>query len=207
LASLSHVTRGHNIKAGFEISDVSISELFGFAVTNPDAADEAGISNPAMDFTPDNPFLFTGHTSRWLQDVYVQDDFSPFKNLTLGLGVRYDHSDLLVSDDQVSPRIGVVYYIPKTRTAVRASFNRLYMPPQTENLLIASSEQARELSPFADSVGGADIRPEKLSSWEIGFAQELPQSMRLNIAYWWRHFKNIDDPNVLLGTTIIFPNS
>ena len=27
------------------------------------------------------------------------------------------------------------------------------------------------------------------------------------MAYWWRQFTNIDDPNVLLGTTIIFPNS
>ena len=51
----------------------------------------------------------------------------------------------------------------------------LYMPPQAESLLIASSEQARELSPFADSGGGADIRPEKLSSWEVGFAQEFPK--------------------------------
>ena len=207
LASLSYLTHGHTIKAGFEVSNVSISELFGFAVTDPDAAGEAGISDPAMDFTPDNPFLFVGHASRWIQGVYAQDDFSPFKNLTLGLGVRFDHSNLLLSDQQISPRVGAVYYIPKTRTAVRASFNRLYMPPQTENLLIASSEQARKLSPFADSGGGADIRPEKLSSWEVGFAQELPQSLRLNVAYWWRRFKNIDDPNVLLGTTIIFPNS
>jgi outer membrane receptor protein involved in Fe transport len=129
------------------------------------------------------------------------------RNLTVSTGLRFDHSDLLVSDHQVSPRIGAVYYIPKTKTAIRGSFNRLYMPPQVENLLIASSAQARELSPFADSGGGADIRPEKLSSWEIGFSQELPKSIRLNTAYWWRRFRNIDDPNVLLGTTIVFPNS
>ncbi|HEX4486888.1 MAG TPA: TonB-dependent receptor [Terriglobales bacterium] len=207
VASLSHVTHGHIIKAGFEVSNIAISELFRFAVTDPEAAEEAEISDPAMDFTPDNPFLFVGHVSRWAQGVYGQDDFSPFKNLTLSLGVRFDHSDLLISDHQVSPRIGAVYYIPRTRTAIRGSFNRLFMPPQAESLLIASSEQARELSPFADSGGGADIRPEKLSSWEVGFAQELPQSMKLNVAYWWRRFKNIDDPNVLLGTTIIFPNS
>jgi len=207
IGSLSHLTHGHVIKAGFEVANVSISELFGFAITDPDAAEEAGISEPAMAFTPDNPFLFVGHVSRGTQGVYVQDDFSPLKNLTLSLGVRFDHSDLLVSDHQTSPRIGAVYYIPKTRTALRASFNRLYMPPQTENLLIASSEQARELSPFADSGGGADIHPEKLSSGEVGFAQELPHSLRLNVAYWWRRFRNIDDPNVLLGTTIIFPNS
>ncbi len=207
LASLTHLTHGHIIKAGFEVSSVAISESFGFAVTDPEAAEEAGISEPAMAFTPANPFLFVGHASRWIQGVYAQDDFSPFKNLTLSLGVRFDHSDLLVSDHQVSPRLGAVYYLPRTRTAIRASFNRLYMPPQAENLLIASSEQARELSPFAASGGGADIRPETLSSWEIGFAQELPQSMKLNVAYWWRRFRNIDDPNVLLGTTIIFPNS
>jgi len=207
LASLTHATHGHTIKAGTEISRVSIAEFFGFAITDPEAAEEAGISEAAMAFTPDNPFAFSHHVGRWTQAVYAQDDFSLFRNLTISAGLRYDHSDLLVSDQQVSPRIGAIYYLPKTRTGLRASFNRLYMPPQIENLLIASSQQARDLSPFAASGGGADIFPEKLSSWEVGFSQELPLSSRLNVAYWWRRFRNIDDPNVLLGTTIIFPNS
>src|SRR4029077_3575638 len=111
---------------------VSISELFGFAVTDADAADEAGISEPAQDFTPDNPFLFTDHVSRGTQGVYTQDDFSLIRNRNVSVGVRYDHSDLLVPDHQVSPRIGAVYYLPKTKTAIRASFNKLYMPPQAE---------------------------------------------------------------------------
>jgi hypothetical protein len=207
LASLTHATHGHSIKAGTEISRVSVGEFFGFAITDPEAAGEAGISDAAMAFTPANPFDFTGHVGRWTQAAYAQDDFSPFSNLTISAGLRYDRSNLLVSDQQWSPRIGAIYYLPKTRTGFRASFNRLYMPPQIENLLIASSQQARALSPFADSGGGADIFPEKLSSWEVGFSQELPLSTRLNVAYWWRRFRNIDDPNVLLGTTIIFPNS
>ena len=207
VASLTHITHGHTIKAGVEISRVSISEFFGFAVTDPDAAEEAEISDAAINFTPDNPFLFSAHVSRGTQGIYAQDDFSPLRNLTISAGLRYDHSNLLVSDQQVSPRIGAIYYLPKTRSALRTSFNRLYMPPQIENLLIASSEQARQLSPFAESGGGADIRPETLSTWEVGFSQELPKSLRMNVAYWWRRFRNIDDPNVLLGTTIIFPNS
>jgi len=207
VASLTHLTHGQIIKAGVEISRVSMAEVFGFAVTHPAAAEEAGISDAAMAFTPDHPFFFSDQVSRGTQGAYAQDDFSPFRNLTISAGLRYDHSHLLVSDQQVSPRIGAIYYLPKTRTALRASFNRLYMPPQIENLLIASSQQARDLSPFAQSGGGADIRPETLSSWEVGFSQELPKALRLNVAYWWRRFRNIDDPNVLLGTTIIFPNS
>jgi hypothetical protein len=207
LGSVSHITHGNSFKVGVEISRVAIDEFFSFAVTDPDAADEAGISDPAMAFTPGNPFLFAQNVSRGTEAFYGQDDFSPFKNLKVSAGVRFDHSNILVSDHQWSPRIGVSYYVPVTHTVFRASFNRLYMPPQVENLLIASSAQARALSPFADSGGGADIKPERLSAWEAGFSQELPKSLRLNVAYWWRRFRNIDDPNVLLSTTIIFPNS
>jgi hypothetical protein len=207
LGSISHSTHGHALKAGVEIARVSINEFFSFAITDPQAAQEAEISDPAMDFTPENPFVFARKVSRGTEGVYAQDDFSLFKNFKISAGLRFDHSNLLVSDHQWSPRIGGSYYLPATHTIFRASFNRLYMPPQVENLLIASSEQARALSPFADAGGGADIRPEKLSAWEVGFSQELPKSLRLNVAYWWRHFRNIDDPNVLLSTTIIFPNS
>src|SRR5437868_4391810 len=79
------------------------------------------------------------------------------------------------------------------------------MPPQVENLLLASSQQARALSPFPG--GGASIAPETCSAYEAGISQELPQRLRLNLAYWWRRFHNIDDPNVLFSTSIIFPNS
>lgn len=207
LASMTHLAHGHTVKFGIEAARISIHEFFGFAITDREAAEEAGISDPAMEFTPENPFRFSGAVTRGTQAVYAQDDFSPLRNLKVSAGIRYDHSNILVPDQQVSPRIGASYYVAYTRTVLRASFNRLYMPPQVENLLLASSEAARTLSPFAASGGGAEIRPEKLSAWEAGFAQELPMDLRLNVAYWWRRFRNIDDPNVLLSTTIIFPNS
>src|SRR4029077_2284675 len=160
-------------------------------------------------FTQSSPFVFVGHSTRGVESAYAQDDFSPLHNLTINAGLRYDHSRLLVSDQRVSPRIGGVYYFGLTKTALRASFNRLFMPPQVENLLLASSAQARSLSPFvgfADG-GGAAILPEHSSAFEVGISQELPQRLRLNAAYWWRTFRNIDDPNVFFSTTIIFPNS
>jgi hypothetical protein len=209
IASLTHVTHGHTFKLGAEASRISVEEFFSFRITDPLAAAEAQVTPAAMAFAPGNPFLFQGRVTRGSASTYVQDEFSPLSNLTINAGMRYEHTDLLVPAQQASPRLGTVYYLTRTRTAVRASFNRLYMPPQLENLLLASSPQARQLSPFAagPSGGGSEIAPETSSAYEIGVSQQLPASLRLNVAYWWRDFRTIGDPNVLFSTTIIFPNS
>jgi outer membrane receptor protein involved in Fe transport len=152
--------------------------------------------------------VFQDRKTRGQASGYFQDQFSPFENLTVSAGLRYDYSSLLVSEQQFSPRVGAVYFIPKTRTAIRASFNRLFMSPQVENLLLSDSEQARQLSPFkSDTGGGARVRPERTSAYEAGFAQDLRGWLRLDAVYWWRNFRNYDDPNVFFSTSIIFPNS
>jgi outer membrane receptor protein involved in Fe transport len=140
--------------------------------------------------------------------AFIQDQFSPAANLTITAGLRYDHSWLLASDQQFSPRIGAVYYFTRTRTSIRGSFNRLFMPPQVENLLLADSEQARALSPFeSETGGGAQVLPEKTSAYEAGVAQDFRGWFRLDVAAWRRNVRNFDDPNVFFSTTIVFPNA
>ena len=184
-------------------------EFFSFHVTDVEEAAEAGISPQAMAFEEDNPFVFHDRAVGGQGSVFVQDTFSPLRNLTLNAGVRLDHTAMLVSDSLWSPRVGAAYYLPCTKTVFRGSYNRLFMPPQLENLLLSSSQQARRLSPFAtpEGQGGAEVSPEKQHAFEAGFGQEVGPLFEFNAAYWWRVVRNYDDPNVLFGTTIVFPNS
>jgi outer membrane receptor protein involved in Fe transport len=209
VASLSHTRGGHNFKTGFEVQRVSPRESFKFYVTDEEEAEEREVSAKAIEFDEDDPFVFRDRATRHQFSAYAQDAFAVTKNLTVQLGLRYDRSTLLVRDQQFSPRLGAAYYLPKTKTAIRASFNRLYQPPQVDNLLLAASAQARHLSPFEDAThsGGADIKPEKLSAYEVGFAQDVRGWFKLDAAYWWRNFRNVGDPNVFFNTTIITPNS
>lgn len=208
LASLTHFLHGHNLKAGVEAMRVTPDEFFTYAITDEEEAAEQEVSDAALEFDLDNPFVFHQRKTARQNSVYVQDSFSPLQNLTINAGLRYDYFKLNVTDHQFSPRLGAVYFFQKTKTAIRASFNRLFMPPQIENLLLADSEQARALSPFVEeSGGGALIRSEKTSAYEIGFAQDFFRLCKLDTAYWYRNFRNFADPNVLLNTTVIFPNS
>ena len=138
----------------------------------------------------------------------MQDSVRPLPHFSLDLGVRVDHSRLLVAATQVSPRLGFSYRWEPSDTSLRASFSRFFQPPQAENLLLASSEEARALSPFQDDdmEGGAELHPERQSAVEIAVEQRLAR-LRLDVAYWHRRVRNAADPNVFFGTSIIFPNT
>jgi len=208
IASLTHQRGSHTIKTGIEASRIAPREFLTFFITDEEEAEEREISDAALKFDEDDPFIFRDRRVRGQFSFYAQDQFSPVRNLTVQAGLRYDHTNLLVSDQQFSPRISGVYYFPKTKTALRASFNRLFQPPQVNNLLLSSSDLARSLSPFAGANGGgADVHPEKISAYEAGFTQDFRGWFRLDAAYWRRNFRNVNDPNVFFNTTIIFPNS
>src|SRR5262249_62426663 len=168
--------------AGVEASRIAPREFFTFFITDQDVAEDREISGAALKYDRDDPFLFRDRRVRGQFSFYAQDQFSPLRNLTAQVGFRYDHTSLLVADQQVSPRLGVVYFIPKTKTTLRASFNRLFQPPQVDNLLLSSSAMARSLSPFATgpSGGGADIHPEKVSPYQAGFAQQFTGRVRVD---------------------------
>ncbi len=209
LGSWSYYGRGHSVKAGFEATRVRLREFFSFAITDEELAEEREVSEAALELTRDAPFVFSASRAGGYLGAYLQDEFTPFSNLTVSAGFRLEYSSLPASENQLSPRIGVAYFVPLTGTVFRTSFNRLFQPPQIENLLLSDSEEARALSPFsvADSAGGARVRAERVSAYEVGAAQKLWDLGRLDVAFWHRDFRNYGDPNTFFNTTVVFPNS
>ena len=210
LVNLTHaVGAEHVLKAGIDYQHVTPREVFSFFITDEDAAEDAGISKEALPFDRNNPFRFEDAASRDQFSIYFQDTFSLFDRLTVNAGLRFDHTEVLVNASALSPRLGAVYFIPQWSTTVRASYNRLFMPPQVENLLLSSSEEARALSPFVteEGDGGAEVSPERQHAFEVGFVRALGKWAALDAVYWRRSVRNYADPNLFFGTTIIFPNS
>ena len=210
LAAVTHQTGAHVVKAGGELQQLRLAEQFGFAVTDVDAAaEEAGLSEAALAFDPDAPFRFDGQARPSLFSAYVQDTWQATDALTVAAGVRFDRTRVLLPRQQWSPRLGAAF-AASPRTTLRASLSRFYQPPQPEHLLLASSEQARALSPFVDdelAEGGADVEPERQWAVEAGVEHRFGRGLRLDVAWWQREVDEYADPNVFFGTTIVFPNA
>jgi outer membrane receptor protein involved in Fe transport len=212
LGSLALTRGSHNIKFGGQVTITPVDEHFSFypTTTFPDFVDEGGnvFPNPVNGFNQTNPFVFNQSKTGRTLSAYVQDRFTAFKNFTLDLGVRYDHYKLLVSEQELSPRIGFAYFIPKTQTTLRASYNRLFQPPPAENLLLASSPEAAAISPLAVLQGITTVEPilpDKENAFEIGAQQLLSQLFRLNLTVYQKRIKNFSDKDQFFETGIIFP--
>ena len=208
IAGISRRIGSHTFKAGFEIQRLAIDESFTFAVADPDAAEQAGLSDAALEHDEQHPFRFSGRDTPVMWSLFVQDDWLATERLTLSGGVRVDESRLGVERRQVSPRAGAAYRAAGG-TVLRGSVSRFFQPPQPENLLLSTSDEAWELSPFADddAGGGADLEPERQWAFEGGVNHQLGALFRLDAAIWKRSIVDAADPNVFAGTTIIFPNA
>src|SRR5262249_16473333 len=149
------------------------------------------------------PFNFGGDKTGREFVYYLQDTYK-LKALTVNAGFRLSDYSFFVKETHVQPRLALAYYIKQTGTVLRASYDRLIVPPENEGLLIASSPAAAALT-----AGGTDvpIREESQNSFEVGLEQKVGKLFRLDAAYYRKYVHNAQDNDQFLNTGVLFPIS
>jgi outer membrane receptor protein involved in Fe transport len=187
-AAVSATSGMHRFKAGVQYDRSPVVEHFRMTGLGPE------------------PFAFDGSAIGQNLGLFVQDTFSPFDDLHINVGVRYDRYSLLIEDSEISPRIGVAYHLHDSGTVLRGSYSRIFMPPFAENLLLSSSAQARALSPDPNDAG-SDVQPERQHAYEVGVQQALGRRAKVDVAYYRKDIRNLADVDQFLDTTVTFPLS
>src|SRR2546428_12751267 len=88
--------------------------------------------------------------------------------------VRDDDNTLPIKDTAWEPRLGLAYYIPTSKTVLRASYNRVLFTPEFENVLLSSSAEAAALVPpvvqQSHELGGGElpVRSERQNAYDFG---------------------------------------
>jgi len=161
-SDLSHLWHSHVLKGGFDLLRLREAESFFF--------DSRG--------DPDVFPAFSGGKHGGQASVYLQDHFSPFPNLWVDVGARYDHFQLVRTGVQLSPRIGLAYHIDRTNTVVHAAYNRFFSPPPIEYSLLASFIGHNAVDPD-QRVG--DVQAYTQNYFDVGLAQELNPRISLEL--------------------------
>jgi len=189
--SLSAHYGRHDLNFGGDAVYAPVTEALQYQITDPSY------------FDPGTPptFNFYDHAIDREQSLWAQDNLR-FNNFTVSAGLRWDHYSFLVHDHAFSPRLGVAYYVKKTDTVFRFSYDRVFQTPAIENLLLASSPEVDSLSP---EVLRIPVPPSTGNYIEAGFTQNIANKARLEATLYRRTFVNYADDDVFLNTGISFP--
>jgi len=178
-------------KAGVESDSMFLHENFSDVITDPTQFDGG---------TP-SAFSFLGQRPDLEQSAFVQDLIRLGK-WTVSAGLRWDHYQLLVNQNALSPRLAVARYFKSADLVLHASYDRVFQTPSFENILLSSSLAVVALNP---NVLRLPVEPSHGDYYEIGLTKGFLGEFRLDANYFRRLVNNYADDDQLLNTAISFP--
>jgi hypothetical protein len=191
-------------KAGVESDAVFLHENFSYVMPNcADPSDPQCPINLGVLDAGATIFAFTGSRPDLEQSAYVQDAIR-LGNWSVNAGLRWDHYQLLLNQNAVSPRVAVSRYFSSIGVNIHASYDRIFQTPSFENILLSSSLAAEALDTSVPAVQ-QPVQPSHGNYYELGATKAFFGKLRLDTNMFRRDVNNYADDNQVLSTGISFP--
>ncbi|MFP5204649.1 MAG: TonB-dependent receptor plug domain-containing protein [Acidobacteriota bacterium] len=203
-ASLTADRHDQEWKAGVESDSKLLNENLSYLI--PDCtypADPLCPINTGILDAAATSFAFTGSRPDLGQAAYLEDAIQ-FGNWSIDAGLRWDHYQLMVNRNAVSPRLAVSRYFPSVGVKVNGSYDRVFQTPSFENIILSSSPAAQALDTTVPIVQ-LPVKPSQGNYYQLGATTAFFGKLRLDANMYRRDLNNYADDSQILSTGISFP--
>jgi hypothetical protein len=129
----------------------------------------------------------------FLYGFYLQDEYKPFEQLTINFGGRLDFASTVTDENQLSPRVNVVY-TPFAATVFHAGYSRYFTPPPLEFVspnTIAKFTGTTNQSPVTRD---DPVKSERAHYFDAGVTQKIMEGWSAGLdGYYKSAHSQIDD--------------
>lgn len=134
--------------------------------------------------------------------AYVQDEWSIGDDWTLNYGLRGDRYQLVRSESQLSPRLGLVWQATGS-TTVHAGYSRYFTPPATE--MIASSNIAKfdGTTNAVSDMGNNTPLAERSDYFDAGISQNIGSAWTVGVDAYYRKVRRLQDEGQF-GSALVY---
>src|SRR5947208_1127081 len=144
--------------------------------------------------TSDIPLRIVDNSGKYgyLYGLYLQDEWKPFEQLTINFGGRFDIVDAFSHENQLSPRINIVYQ-PLDGTILHAGYARYFTPPPLENV------DQSTISKFAGTTEEATVnkdsvtKSERAHYFDVGVTQKIAEGFNVGIDGFYKSSHSVLD--------------
>jgi outer membrane receptor protein involved in Fe transport len=136
--------------------------------------------------------------------IYLQDEWKVLENLTINYGVRFDQYKAYLSENQLSPRVNVVWQ-PTDATTIHAGYSRFFTPPPFEN--VGTESVVKFLNTTASPAITLDnfSKAERANYFDVGGQQQLFDGFTLGVDSYYKISKNLIDEGQFGAPIILTP--
>ncbi len=200
-----HLNAHHTIRAGFQVIGERTVSSTDSAVL-PAAGDGGGDSNGAGLASAIEPSgggdLAAGDTPFSIHDgegktgglygLYLQDEWHILPHVTVNYGARFDVVDEYTHENQVSPRVNVVWQ-PSTTTTVHAGYSRYFIPPPFELVGGNTVSLFDGTSAAAEVTQDSTVKAERDNYYDGGISQVLVRGLQVGFDAYYKQARNLID--------------
>jgi outer membrane receptor protein involved in Fe transport len=181
------INNQHTVRTGFQVlGERSVSKTDSLVVSTPGTADGAAFLD-----TPFNIHEGTGKTGT-LFGLYGQDEWRVLPKLTVNYGLRFDQVDEYTHENQVSPRINVVWQ-PIEGTTVHGGYSRYFTPPPFELVSNNSIAQFANTSAASEISQNDTVKAERDNYFDAGIDQVVLRGLRVGLDSYFKSARNLID--------------
>jgi outer membrane receptor protein involved in Fe transport len=155
--------------------------------------------------TSDVPFAVADNGARTSStlSLYAQDEWKLADHLTLNYGLRFDQFDGYRDENQLSPRVNLVW--EQGPTAVHVGYARYFSPPPFE--LVASQTIGKFAGTSAAPPSGQDTTPyaERSDYADVGATRKLGPHLSASLDTYYKKARNLLDEGQFGAPIILTP--
>jgi outer membrane receptor protein involved in Fe transport len=185
----------HTVRAGLIVStDHTTSRTNSQVFPVDDTGAQTGQPQTILD---------NGTADAWTYSAYLQDEWAIAPTLTLNYGLRFDQLDAFRHENQLSPRVNLVWK-PLDGTTIHAGYARYFSPPPFE--LVASPTVAKFAGTSGAQPGTQDDLPrsERDNYFDLGAEQKIGR-LTVGVDAYDKQAKNLIDEGQFGAPIILTP--
>jgi len=184
------VASNHTLRGGFlvqreQVSSFSQNNALGLI---PDPL------NPGELIPGDSPVGFTDGSNLvgWTYSVYLQDEWKITPTVTVNFGARFDAISGQISENQVSPRINVVWE-PTPQISLRAGYSRYFVPAPLNQVGFASLAARTGTTAEPENFTNDPVRAERSDYFDVGLTVKPVDGLTIGFAGYYKFAENYLD--------------
>jgi outer membrane receptor protein involved in Fe transport len=142
----------------------------------------------------------------YLYGFYLEDQWQAIDRLTVNYGFRFDQVDEFVTENQVSPRVNLVYQATPA-TALFVGYSRFFVPAQLEYLPPSSLQKYSETTAGSSVTTDDKPKAERSNYYDTGVTHQVNKDWKIGLEGYYKSVRNFADEAQVGNSEIYVPFS